>query len=351
MSPSRTRAFAWTALLVLSPPMLSHGFLFFTEMLSALVGLCIFKWLRGSPGTPLAATVYGAAAGYLLLVHARNIGLVAALVSLAVLRSRRWPGGNRRLAGFLSGAAILLAIRTVITYHFWGTLLTTPHAHFETMPGWRPFMVESATRVAGWLFDQEDGLLPYAPVYLLAPVGWLTLWRRDREFCTELTVAIAAYVGAMTLPTLNVHGWRGGWSPAARFLVPIVPLLAVLAFASVANVRRTPLLATIVVVIQVCLDAIVWQHPGLLWNDGIGTSALLNYVDRGTGRLSSLLPSLAAPLGPRAIALTVSAAAGWALLSALLWRRLARSMKPVQLPHAEMGWLPGRGSNSRSSVQ
>jgi hypothetical protein len=91
---------------MLSPPMLSHVFLFFTEMLSALIALSIFIWLRGSPRSVPAATAYGAAAGYLVLVHARNVGLTAALIALAVYRSRRWGNGyrgNRLLVGFLGG--------------------------------------------------------------------------------------------------------------------------------------------------------------------------------------------------------------------------------------------------------
>src|SRR5207244_1187404 len=37
LSASATRAFAWVLLLVLSPPLMSHSFLFFTEIVSAFI--------------------------------------------------------------------------------------------------------------------------------------------------------------------------------------------------------------------------------------------------------------------------------------------------------------------------
>ena len=128
----------------------------------------------------------------------------------------------------------------------------------------------------------------------------------------------AAYVAVMTMPILNAHGWRGGWTPAARFLVPVAPFLAILAFSAVAHMRRLPVIVLAVVGLQVCLDAILWQYPGLLWNDGIGTSALLKFLDRGTGRLSSYVPSIFPPLPARTVALVAGASACWLLFTAWL---------------------------------
>ena len=321
LSASSTRAFAWVLLMVLSPPVMSHSFLFFTEILSAFIALNVFLWLRGSPDSRFEALIAGAAVGYLFLVHARNVGLIAGLLLVAILRARRWPDGRRLLLAFIAGAAVLLGVRTAGTYHFWGTWLTTPHARFETVPGWQPFFTESLTRVMGWLFDQEHGLLPYAPIYLLAPAGWFSLWKRDRELCVDISLVITAYVGVMTVPMLNAHGWRGGWTPAARFLVPVAPMLAILAFSAVARVRRLSVVVIALVAVQVCLDAIVWQHPGLLWNDGSGTSALLKYLDGGTGRLSSFAPSFVEPVGGRTIAMVAAASIGCLLLTAWLTRR------------------------------
>jgi hypothetical protein len=331
LSTNSRRAFAWVLLMTLSPPILSHSFLFFTEIVSAFIALYVFIWLRGERLRPgryrLQALLAGAATGYLLLVHARNVGLIAGLMILAVWRARRWSDRGLIVA-FMCGAAALFAVRTGVNYHFWGTWITTPHERFGTVAGWEPLVAESATRITGWLFDQEHGLLPYAPIYLLAPAGWLALWKGDRELCVELSILVGAYVGVMTIPVLNAHGWRGGWSPAARFLVPVAPFLAILTFAAVAHLRRLPAIVLAIAAVQVCLDALLWQDPHLLWNDGFGTSAFLKYLDGGTGRLSSYFPSLNTPVSSLTLAFVAATSVGWLLLT--VW--LSRTERDLRLP-------------------
>jgi hypothetical protein len=361
LAVTNRRAFEWVLLLVLSPPILSHSFLFFTEIVSAFIALSVFVWMRtgeageaggagragqagqaGQPGeaglkscaTPATrgrALLAGAATGYLLLVHARNAGLIVGLIVVVLRRAKRWPDRGMIVA-FMVGAAVLFGIRTAVTYHFWGTLITTPHERFGTVTGWQPFVAESVTRIIGWLFDQEHGLLPYAPIYLLAPAGWFVLWKRDRELCAELSIVVGAYVGVMTIPFLNAHGWRGGWTPAARFLVPIAPFLAIATFAAVAHLRRLPAVVMAIVSVQVFLDALLWQHPGLLWNDGIGTSALLKFLDGGTGWLSMYVPSIFPPLGGRTIALIAAAAIGWLMFTVLLTINIKQTMDTKDHP-------------------
>jgi hypothetical protein len=324
LSEGGSRPFGWALLLVLSPPILSHSFLFFTEIVSAAIALAVFVWLRfkgarhdagdGERRLHVQALVAGAATGYLLLIHARNIGLIAGLMAVALLESRRSPD-RRWLMRFGAGAAAMFALRTGVTFHFWGTWLTTPHARLGEMPGVQPLVAESFTRIAGWLFDQEHGLLPYAPLYLLAPAGWLALWRRQRELCVALTAIIASYVAVIAIPLANAHGWRGGWTPAARFLVPIAPFLGMLTFGAVARFRRLPAIVIVLVAVQVALDAVLWQHPGLFWNDGIGRSALLTFLDRDSGLFSRYVPSIFPPLDGRTLALVAVACIGWAVFS------------------------------------
>jgi hypothetical protein len=337
LSHSSRRAFAWAALMVLSPPILSHSFLFFTEIVSAFMALHVFLWIRRERGAGEAgragqvqALLVGAATGYLLLVHARNAGLIAGLIILVIRRAKRW-NDRRLIIAFMGGAVLLFAVRTGVNHHFWGTWLTTPHERFGSVDGWRPFVTESATRLAGWLFDQEHGLLPYAPIYLLAPAGWLILWKQNRELCIDISVVVAAYVGVMTMPVLNVHGWRGGWTPAARFLVPVAPFLAILTFAAVGQLRRLPPIVIAIAGVQLCLDAVLWQRPGLLWNNGIGTSALLMFLDRGTGWLSTFIPSVLTPLDGLTIALVAIMTIGWVLLTA--WMRSTFTTEAAK--HAE----------------
>jgi hypothetical protein len=75
------------------------------------------------------------------------------------------------------------------------------------------------------LLDQEFGLLPYAPFLLIGVFGLHALWRTRRDLLLKGAFVAGAYLVMVALPITNPQGWTGGWSPAARFKVPIVPLL------------------------------------------------------------------------------------------------------------------------------
>ena len=118
-----------------------------------------------------------------------------------------------------------------MNYMFWGAFVSGPHARFGGWPGWANLVGESTIRLIGLLVDQEFGLLIYAPVYVLA------LWGANRSSWPDATVALSVflivglYVALIICPLTNVHGWTGGWNPAARFLTPITPLLGLCVFA------------------------------------------------------------------------------------------------------------------------
>jgi hypothetical protein len=251
----------------------------------------------------------------------RNAGLVAGLTALAVVRCHRLADDRQRLAWFVAGLVPLIAVRTLLTWNFWGTFIVTPHAK----PGGSDAggAAELVVRLAGLFVDQEQGLLLTAPIYLLVPAGLIVLWRRNRGLALQLTGLIAVYLATIALPLINPHGWRGGWSPAARFLVPVVPLLACVVFSLVAEVRRIPALVWGVVVSQAAISAWLWQHPKLTWDDGDGESALLAALDGGSGVLSTTLPSLAGPLTPAMWIVLAAGSALWAAMTMWLVRRLS----------------------------
>ncbi|MEX2270173.1 MAG: hypothetical protein WD690_01790 [Vicinamibacterales bacterium] len=311
LGASRSLAAGCALLLTLSPPLLSHSFLFFTEILSAGIALWLFRWVTTPNFGRRSPVLIGALTGLLLLIHARNAGLVAGLTALAVVMMWRPARPSRALPLFLLGLAAALVVRTAITWHLWGTLITTPHAHLGAAgAGAVSSAAETFRRLFGWLFDQEHGLFFYAPIYLLVPAGCLALWRRDRTLSVQLAVVAGLYIVVMAMPFINPHGWRGGWSPAARFLVPIVPLLAYPIFAWAISVRRS-LLFAVLIAVQVALNALLWQYPKLLWNLGDGTSELLMHLGGGTDRLVWLFPSDARVLAPMLVAALIVIALAW----------------------------------------
>ena len=315
-------AFIWALVWTLSPPILSHGYVFFTEVLSALVALLVY-WRRDDvlgdhPGR--RGLILGLLTGLLFLIHVRNVGLVLALVLLIAWRVRREPW---RSLGFGGGLAIMGAIRTTLNVQFWGTVLTTPLAQFGEWPGTMAFLSEVAIRSLGLLFDARHGLIVSAPIYLLAPAALLVLTSRSRRVGTELLVLILVYLAFVLVPMTNLYGWRGGWSPAARFLVPIAPFMA-LAVPLLLTGRTSLRIAAALVSVQVLLDAFFWSHPMLLWSEGPGTAP---FLERLIGpRLAAVVPAWEGFSGP----VLVASLAGLAIWTVVTWALVsAGSLAPI----------------------
>ncbi len=288
LGASARAAFGTAALLMLSPPLLIFSVLFFTEFLSALLCFLVFYriCLLDTRGTAPWWWL-GCATGFLFLLHARNIGLTIPLTALALHRLRD-PLRRREAAAFALGVCALVAVRTAFNYAFWGTLVSSPHARFAGWPGWATLIGETTTRMIGLLVDQEFGVLIYAPVYALALWGSSALMKTRRDVALSVFLTAGLYVALIICPLTNVHGWTGGWNPAARFLTPIAPLLGLLVFAGLRAAPQPIVVAA--VTLQIAISAYAWQHPKVLWNDGDGRAA---FCEELGARVCGYLPSLA----------------------------------------------------------
>jgi hypothetical protein len=111
--------------------------------------------------------------------------------------------------------------------------------------------------------------------------------KTKQDVALSVFLTAGFYVALIVCPLTNVHGWTGGWNPAARFLTPITPLLGLLVFAGLRAAPRAIVVA--VVTLQVAISAYAWQHPKILWNDGDGRAAFCEPLgDRACGYLPSL---------------------------------------------------------------
>jgi hypothetical protein len=77
----------------------------------------------------------------------------------------------------------------------------------------------------GLFLDGSHGLLPTAPVFVLSLAALLAV----RRIWTRELAALLALAAALLLPLLAWQTWWAGHCPPARFLVPVAPLLAVVA--------------------------------------------------------------------------------------------------------------------------
>jgi hypothetical protein len=202
---------AWAA--TVGPPVLYYTAFLYSEVPAAFAIAIALRLLLFAPG-PWAAAAAALALSALPWLHVRLSLAAAALGAFAVLRLR----GRPRLA-FLLAAAAMAAAYAGYQYSVFGTL--SPLARYAgVMP---PAMARRTPlrTLVGLFVDGSYGLLPYAPVFLLALAG-LPLALRGRRVRWAL---VLAGLGAL----LPVLGWRNWWgfSPPARFTIPLVPVLGV----------------------------------------------------------------------------------------------------------------------------
>lgn len=285
-------AFWWALLTTASPPILSYSFLFFTELIAALIVLICFRQICEPARSPAGWLLTGVLTAWLTVIHIRNGPISLALAVIAI--ASHWPRW-RQLVPFAAGIAAIAVFRTVVHWHFWGTLFVNDHARIGGMSDATAMLGQSLVRASGMLLDQEFGLLALAPIYLLALPGLLNLWRRAPDIARPLSVVAGVAIGSIVLPMINPYGFVGGWSPAPRFLVPVVPLLAIaVPFGATGTAGPRRALVWALVALQIAIDLVVWNEPKVLWDNADGVSAVTQALP-ALQRLYTVLPTWHGP--------------------------------------------------------
>jgi hypothetical protein len=195
------------------------------------------------------------------------------------------------LAVYLAPQAALAAW----TWWNWGNL-GGPLTMMELPPfSWEAFRAGSL----GVLVDRENGLFTWSPLCLLAPAAWAAAGRRHWPWL---------------VPAAHQHWW-GGFSPAARFLVPAMPIVALVGAG--AWPRRPFRLASLVLLLpQAFIAADGWLHTRSLWPQGDGHNRVLADLLGWIGVGETSIPSLrTAPemLWPAAILVALAGAINLAI--------------------------------------
>lgn len=310
-------AFAWA--LALGPPTFFYSFHVYTEVPSALAVASGLRLLLAGHRTVASAAGAALAASALPWLHVKMVPAAAVLgvVALVVLR-------GRARAAFVAIAALMAGAFLLHYQRVFG--VPTPLALY----GGAPVAEQGSLGLGllGILLDRSYGLLVHAPAFVLAGAG-IAAALRERVWGWP----VLAILAAVALPAAAWRMWWGGQCPPARFLVPAVPALALLA---AALLRRRVGLARW----AGGLLGAGWGLALYMWHDP-GALMLVNRGDRPTRLWEALaaersvadyLPSLVAAT-PRDLAI----AGVWvaALVALLALHALARRNPRVD------GWFGG----------
>jgi hypothetical protein len=221
-----------------------------------------------------------------------------------------WKPGAAVLGAFAAGALAILLVN-------WGRYGSPFSTGYEG-EGWTN---SPANGLLGALLSPGRGILWQFPAALLAPLGFLAVWRVPARRALALALGLT-----VLLQLLNVaawHMWWGGWNWGLRLFVPALPLVAVLAAAGVGALRgawRTWVPGLLLV------GGAVWALPAVL------TDLLGGYGGSYNGTEASFRPDAYPPIGAwrylqhwRALAPTDTGAAD------ILWLRIARDTGNLSL--------------------
>ena len=328
--------FGWLAVYA-SAPFFLLSFAVFPEMLAGLTVVCAMRVVTRPDGqnvewasSSLRWVGVGALAACLPWLSTKYSPMAAAIVIVAL--GRIWLDGNRDHVSHSHGSPIHNSVMLVLPFAvslvawfafftaFWGTPWPgapyggNEETHLSRLP----------VGISGLAIDQEYGLLPNAPVYLVAFVGLVAMWRekgRPRRLAIEtgcIVVVLLCTVGAH-------HMWWGGTSPPGRPLVSGLPLLGLpIAWLYGRERLSSPLknFARVLLLLSIGLTGLflLAQNGLLLANDRDGSSSLLAYLSP-LWSLPDMFPTLigdvpAVALRTATVWLVAGGAAAWLIARA-----------------------------------
>jgi hypothetical protein len=264
--------FAW-AVVTLSAPFLFNTFTVYPEIaagLAVIIGITTHR--------PL---VLGIACGCLPWLSTKYAPMSAALLVTGLVSasgSSMWRlAPARALVQAIGSYGALLAAWFAFFYVIWGNPL--PQAPYGAMVQTTPWNLVFGA--PGLLFDQEYGLLPYAPAYALAATGLWALWRAGGEQ-RALAIRVVLVFGALlgTVGAFRIW-WGGSASPsrplASGLLVLMLPIAAAFADAHARPPRRAAQHLLLWLGIGLACQMGLAQEGSLLANARDGTASLLEW--------------------------------------------------------------------------
>lgn len=266
--------FGW-ATVALSMPFFYQSFVAYPEAAGAAIIMIAVLTLVAGPDASVRRLVWtGAALAFLPWLHLRLAVAAGALGALIAIRQLRMPGWPRRAVALLAIPAVSAVGWLGFFYAVYGTF--DPRAPYG---GSQQSALANIPRgLIGLIFDQQFGALPNAPVYLCAALGLVPLFRIRRQLAAELLVVAVPY----TLSVAAFAMWWGGTSSAARFLTPMLLMIAIPAAAwfqaSRGHTSRVLGLGALGVSALITATIAAVDHGTLLYNTRDGVSRLLLWI-------------------------------------------------------------------------
>ncbi|HUQ88400.1 MAG TPA: hypothetical protein VM096_12625 [Vicinamibacterales bacterium] len=301
--------FAWAAI-ALSAPFTFNSFTIYPEIAASLAVIFAYYTTlttnteRSGPMPWIAAGLAIAALPWLSTKYAP---MSAALLLVVIYRLRKKEPApflrNTKVWMVVAIYAISVLAWFAFFYAIWGSPLPMAPYGSQRETGLAYLRVGAA----GLLFDQEYGLLAYAPVYVLAGTGLFEMWRNGGELRRQALEIVFIFSGLLIIVGA-FHIWWGGAAAPARPIASGLPLLMLpiaVAFRSApaGSPRRAAHHLLLWVGFGIAVTLATEQNGLLIGNARDGSSALLDFWSPRWD-LWSLAPSFVRQEWPNAWLLT-----------------------------------------------
>lgn len=270
---------AWvgSASVGLCVPMFFSGFTVFPDGTGAVcvaVALGLLVALERGLQVPSASlTVAGAVLALLPWLHTRFALVAGVLGSVIALRLLVRPGGPGAVTRFLAIPAVAAVAWFGFFWAIWGTPNpAVPYGGYTQSS--LSYWVEG---VPGLLIDQQFGLLTTAPVLLAGIAGLWPLGRRHPRLALELVTLSVTYLLAVAAYRM----WWGGHSVPARFLVVVLPAMALplsMAWIHGGRLARAAILLLLVLSLGATLVRAAVGEGSLVYNTRDGVDLTLSWL-------------------------------------------------------------------------
>ncbi|MFQ5789953.1 MAG: hypothetical protein ACE5JI_05685, partial [Acidobacteriota bacterium] len=140
------------------------------------------------------------------------------------LRARRLQAGWRPALLGLGLPVVAAGLECLYVFHISGSLLPDSLWVLNGYPRGGALVNRETLSGLYYLFlDRAEGLWVYGPHYVAALAGMLALRRKSPR---AFWLSLAIFVPYLLVAAAHDRGGAGGWAPPTRYLVPVIPVMA-----------------------------------------------------------------------------------------------------------------------------
>jgi hypothetical protein len=223
----RRVGFLAVAATVFVHPFLTYTTQIYPDLIAAVLFVTVVRLIRHGTATPLRNLALASAFVGTLPWLTTRAWFVAIGLGLVIAYAALWPRRDlvRRVLAAGLPFTFLVLVLCYLNWRLFGWFM--PSAGYFLIRDQQEVLVYAPWNgVPGLFFDRAFGLIPRAPIYLLAFIGVGALWLRRRVYGPALAALLLGW-GFYFIYIADIAYWHADGGPPSRYLLAGLPFLAV----------------------------------------------------------------------------------------------------------------------------